>query len=202
VLLYPVDAVRNRAIVGIFAQQVLASEECRRIVAAAHPDRWEEGLIGAHDAGQPAFRRDRRLRSMRQQTLPVFKDGFPLAQIAAAIGQANSDSWRFELTGLVAEDRPWLMRYEGGRGDHYDWHVDLGQSINASRKLSFSIQLSEEGDYDGGDLEFLNLGLEPGKLRRQGTLVLFPAFWTHRVTPTTRGVRYAAVGWVHGPSFR
>jgi PKHD-type hydroxylase len=33
-------------------------------------------------------------------------------------------------------------------------------------------------------------------------LLVFPAFWLHRVTPTTKGTRQAIVGWVHGPSFR
>jgi predicted 2-oxoglutarate/Fe(II)-dependent dioxygenase YbiX len=200
-ILYPVDAVRNVSIASIVALQIFTPEDCRRLIDAANPERWEEGQVGAFDQRQ-VYGRDAQLRSMRQQPLPAFKDGFPFNVIAKAIGDANSERWRFELTGFVTDDRPWLMRYEGGRKDHFDWHVDLGQSVNASRKLSFSVQLSDENEYEGGDLEFLNVKFEPGSLRKQGYMVLFPSFWTHRVAPTTRGVRHAAVGWVHGPSFR
>ena len=201
-ILYPVSPVRNLSIASMVALQIFQPEDCQRLIDAANPERWEEGQVGVLDERRTNYGREAQARSMRQQLLPVFKDAFPLNVVAQAVSDANSERWRFELTGFVTEDRPWLMRYEGGRKDHFDWHVDLGQSVNASRKLAFSIQLSDEKDYEGGDLEFLNVRFEQAALRKRGTMVLFPAFWTHRVTPTTRGVRYAAVGWVHGPSFR
>ena len=33
-------------------------------------------------------------------------------------------------------------------------------AANASRKLGFSVQLSAHEDYDGGDLEFMNVNTE------------------------------------------
>jgi PKHD-type hydroxylase len=38
-------------------------------------------------------------------------------------------------------------------------------------------------------------------VRAQGTMVLFPSFLVHRVTPVRAGTRYAIVGWLHGPPF-
>ena len=35
-----------------------------------------------------------------------------------------------------------------------------------------------------------------------GSMVVFPAYILHSVLPVTKNVRYALVGWVHGPSFR
>jgi predicted 2-oxoglutarate/Fe(II)-dependent dioxygenase YbiX len=36
----------------------------------------------------------------------------------------------------------------------------------------------------------------------QGSLVAFPSFMTHRVTPVTRGLRWSLVTWLEGPPFR
>ena len=85
---------------------------------------------------------------------------------------------------------------------HYDWHVDMGRSYAASRKLGFTIQLSNSSDYDGGNLEFHNVEADPQSMRKKGTMAIFPTYWLHRVTPVTRGTRDAVVGWVHGPSYR
>jgi PKHD-type hydroxylase len=39
-------------------------------------------------------------------------------------------------------------------------------------------------------------------LSKQGSIVVFPSFIEHKVTPVTKGVRYTAVTWANGPSFR
>ena len=38
-------------------------------------------------------------------------------------------------------------------------------------------------------------------LRQQGIIVVFPAYFTHRVTPVTGGERIALVGRIHGDSY-
>ena len=38
--------------------------------------------------------------------------------------------------------------------------------------------------------------------REKGTIVVFPSFVQHRVTPITKGVRQSIVGWVSGPPYR
>jgi len=94
-------------------------------------------------------------------------------------------------------------------GEHYNsWHTDthLHADSNASqRKLSISIQLSDPNDYEGGDLEFCdgNLSCIPReKLRGKGTVIIFPSFVTHRVTPVTKGVRHSLVSWCEGSAWR
>ena len=93
--------------------------------------------------------------------------------------------------------------------EHYNsWHTDthLHADSNASqRKLSISIQLSDPNDYEGGDLEFCdgNLSCIPReKLRGKGTVIIFPSFVTHRVTPVTKGVRHSLVSWCEGSAWR
>ena len=71
------------------------------------------------------------------------------------------------------------------------------------RSLSIVVQLSDPNDYDGCDLELLNMGEKrPTKMMRdRGTLIAFPSYTLHRVTPATRGVRNSLVAWVTGKPF-
>jgi PKHD-type hydroxylase len=72
------------------------------------------------------------------------------------------------------------------------------------------VQLSDPDEYEGGALEFFGLdGDETDaaadrrtKMRQRGTVVTFPAFEYHRVTPLTAGTRRSLVCWVGGPPFR
>lgn len=78
--------------------------------------------------------------------------------------------------------------------------MDLGAGENSGRKLSLSIQLSPPYDYSGGQLEFQNID-SPAD-RGIGSLIAFPSFIQHRVTPVDSGVRSSLVVWVHGKPFR
>ncbi len=200
-IIFPAMPVRNQCVSIAFHKVAFSPEECQGIIESADKSAWLEGTVGGH--GKPGeFQEKPEIRSCREQPLPINPDGYPINRIFSELCQANSDGWKFELSGLVADDVPYIMRYDAGGGGHYDWHVDLGQAANASRKLAFSLQLSESDSYEGGDLSFYNMNLDQNLLRQIGALTIFPAYWLHRVTPITRGVRYAVVGWVHGPSFR
>jgi PKHD-type hydroxylase len=89
-------------------------------------------------------------------------------------------------------------------GDFYNDHMDTIKPVCVhNRKLSFSIQLSEPDAYQGSDLEInVNAAKFEAAPKTQGTAVFFPSYSVHRVTPLTKGVRYALVGWVCGPAFR
>jgi len=200
-IVFPTLPVRNPSVSIVYHRQVLGPGDCHKILDSLDEDGWEEALVGGHSP-PGTFAEIPNVRSNRQQRLPVDAGGYPLNPICGEICQANSAGWRFDLIGLVVDDLPWVMRYdEGGRG-HNDWHVDIGQGANASRKLGFTLQLSPADAYEGGDLEFYNMAVDRQALRQQGTLIVFPAYWLHRVAPVTRGSRYACVGWAHGPSFR
>jgi PKHD-type hydroxylase len=186
---------------AIFVHKAFGDEECEQIRASCGDAAWEEGMVGGHrPAGQFAVAPDR--RHVLQQRLPIGKASYPLNKLCLAVSNVNAEYWNFDLTGFVADDPPWVMKYSADRRDHYDWHIDVGQSVNASRKLGFTLQLSTGGEYEGGDLEFFNLALDRAQARQKGALIVFPAFRTHRVVPLTAGTRWAAVGWLHGPTFR
>jgi PKHD-type hydroxylase len=102
----------------------------------------------------------------------------------------------FDLYGLVDEIQ--LATY--AEGDRFDWHLDTGGGQTSTRKISLSVQLTDEAEYTGGDLEFCACSeLEPR--RRRGTIIAFPSFLAHRVTAVTQGCRASLVAWAHGPVF-
>jgi PKHD-type hydroxylase len=70
------------------------------------------------------------------------------------------------------------------------------------RKLSFTIQLSEEKSYKGGSLCMYNSGDPDFAPKEIGTFVAFPSWLLHEVTPVIEGERYSLVGWVNGPRFK
>ena len=112
--------------------------------------------------------------------------------------QCNQQRFNFDLMGFYQE----LQLAEYGESDFFDWHLDFGFGESSHRKLSITVQLTKEDEYEGGDLQFMvnqNIVTAP---RKQGTVVIFPSFILHRVTPITRGFRRSIVGWISGPPYR
>ncbi len=197
----PTLPLRTQSITNVYIKKLFSDEQCEKIISSANPDAWQDGAVGGHGgAGKLAIVSS--ARSVSEQYLPIQGDGFPINQILFEISRLNAFGWSFDLTGFVSDDMPYLMRYAAERGDHYDWHIDVGYNKNASRKVAFSIQLSHSDDYEGGDLEFMKVELSHSDRRQRGALIAFPAFRAHRILPVTRGLRYVIVGWVHGPAFR
>ena len=118
-----------------------------------------------------------------------------LAEIAM---KTNNERYWFDLLGFHQELQ--LTRYTVG--DFFEWHLDFGAGGISARKLSMTIQLSDPKDYEGGDLQFMINDKIVTAPREKGTIIIFPAFCMHRVTPITKGVRHSIVGWVTGPPFR
>ncbi|GLQ05784.1 2OG-Fe(II) oxygenase [Sneathiella chinensis] len=180
---------------------LLSPQECAQIVARANPKRWEKKLpIGPGNV--PIFPDAKMDKAVERQPLPLGQNAFPLDQVMFGLGQTNADNWRFELTGVPADDMPWLVRQSKGGSDEEHWQVDLAESFTSSRKLGFIIQLSDPKSYEGGDVVFHNIPADRDLMRAQGTVIVFPAFWLHRVTSVTKGVRHSIVGWIHGHNFR
>ena len=121
------------------------------------------------------------------------------ARIEQTVLDLNARLYRYELYGLV-EPLQYTI-YNGNEGGHYGWHVDTGVTVEP-RKLSLTLQLSEPSAYEGGEL-ILQAGEGPYQAERaRGTLIVFPSFLMHRVTPVTSGIRKSLVAWVAGPAFR
>jgi PKHD-type hydroxylase len=198
----PALPLRNRNVSMIYYGTHFTAEECAKIRLSVDPKAWSEGEVGGQGKdGAPAVQR--KARSVLEQNLKFDQaTGSPLSKFLKIVCEINATAWHFDLSGFVFDDMPYYMRYSEGRDDHYDWHVDMGRLHTASRKLSFSLQLTDGAGYEGGDLEFYNTVVDKAVFRAVGTLVIFPSYWMHRVHSIARGQRDVVVGWVHGPSYR
>lgn len=95
---------------------------------------------------------------------------------------------------------PLFNRYEGGEnfGNHIDNAIRVSNISGARIRtdLSATLFLSEPDTYDGGELLIdSTFGVQSVKLPA-GTMILYPASSLHRVSPVTRGVRFAAFFWI------
>ena len=88
-------------------------------------------------------------------------------------------------------------------GGFYNWHMDLdvdGKKEPPVRKISVSLILSADHEFEGGGLEIQ----KPGHIKspKQGHAVFFASFVNHRVIPVTRGIRKSLVMWFGGEPFK
>jgi len=88
-------------------------------------------------------------------------------------------------------------------------YTDNPNMIGKIRKLSMTINLNKPGEYDGGNLKFDFGPHAQGKrfhecleIRPQGSIIVFPSYIYHQVTPVTRGTRYSLVLWSLGQPFK
>jgi PKHD-type hydroxylase len=185
----PAPAANDDVIAVLSVQRVFTPEECEGLVQ----------FVGALP-GQPGLVPRAEYQAVRQSTVWPLKMDSTTQWVPGRLGklfaQANQ-RYKFELRGLL--DAIQIAQY--GVSDRFDWHIDLGRGQSSLRKLSVSVQLSDPGEYDGGDLEFQGLS-SIQNLRGRGTAIMFPSFLSHRVTPVTRGTRYSLVAWASGPAFR
>ena len=187
---------------------VFTAAQCRRIIdtglaAGTQPAALETGEAETEDTAAL----DGSIRSSQVAWIPrTSETEWIHAALESSAEQANQ-RYRFDLTGIEEElqftayDRP---------GAFYTWHQDGLDAGVSRRKLSLVVQLSAGSDHRGGTLEFFALhGDAPDEndiasrsTMRRGSVVAFPSFEYHRVTPIEAGTRYSLVAWVGGPPFR
>jgi PKHD-type hydroxylase len=178
-------------------RQIFTPEEIDRIIAQGLQLQSEEAVV---NGGQVA---DISTRTCRIGWFyPGTDTNWIFDKIIDVINGVNDTYFKFELNQFEPLQ---FTSYDSSRQEFYGQHMDCTMGIphkTASRKLSITIQLSDEADYDGGDLN-LYQGRKPAVAPKgKGQLVCFPSYVLHEVTPVTRGLRYSLVTWVHGPLFR
>jgi len=119
-------------------------------------------------------------------------------KITDAINFVNDQYYQFDID-LIQNLQ--FTEYTSS-GDFYGKHLDMGHSETRPRKISFSIQLSDENNYTGGDLKLYYSSDAIIADKQIGVMTTFPSYVLHEVLPVTQGTRYALVGWISGPKFR
>jgi PKHD-type hydroxylase len=181
----------NDQFCSILHAQFFDNKQCDAIVDKLVEELWLSGeTIGGGV--------NKKVRNVEQQVCPVNEKGWPITRVLELAQQANGARFKFQLSGFLDNDAPMVMRYK--KGGHYDWHTDLGNKV-CHRKLSFTIQLSDSSEYEGGDIEFIGSNVDKNALRQKGVCIIYPSFIPHKITKITKGTRHAIVGWIHGPTF-
>ncbi len=115
---------------------------------------------------------------------------------------ANSSNFNYELHGF---DQNQMQYTEYGPGQFYNWHTDEDKGMRREnvRKLSFTLQLSDPDEYEGGEFQLISYQDRVYKAPKQkGTLIIFDSMSKHRVTKVKSGIRKSLVGWVTGPRWK
>jgi PKHD-type hydroxylase len=172
-------------------------EEIDRIVAygdSLMPERLQ--LMGADRKPQAADR----LRITHTAWIEPNADTKWLFDRMQGVAQSlNDQTYQYDLRGF-SENFQYTV-YHGSEGGHYDWHVDHGP-LAVPRKLSMTVQLTDPSEYQGCELQFCAGGDIEIAPRERGTVVAFPSYVLHRVTPVISGTRRSLVVWTTGPKFR
>lgn len=91
-----------------------------------------------------------------------------------------------------------LKRYttEDFFGKHIDNYYSL--TLNLDRKITMSVQLSDDSEYEDGAFNVLGV---KHKLKK-GSVIAFPSFFPHEVEKITSGSRWSLIGWAWGPYWK
>ena len=138
--------------------------------------------------------------------------------------RANDEFFHYDLKHIDGEAMQYTQ-YE--LNQHYDWHQDEGIAsfykpqaggnrsdqlivqdkinINAEtiRKLSCSLQLSDEDDYEGGGTQVRDVDDTMVTLpKERGSLFFFDSRLQHRAMTVTKGLRKSLIIWAVGPRWK
>ena len=183
---------------------VLSKDFCQEIINCGLKKSPELATVGAVGKKEPFFSKKeiKKIKKFRYSDIVWLDEPWIYQEILPYVKIANNASgWNYQWH--QSESAQFTI-YK--KNQYYKWHQDSDYSdSNTLRKLSVSISLSDPKDYKGGILEIDNRRLNVKKsvfqvkeILPQGSIVVFPSYLWHRVTPVTKGVRYSAVIWALG----
>jgi PKHD-type hydroxylase len=125
-------------------------------------------------------------------------------KLISQIHKVNQENFDYILK--FVEDLQ-FTEYNEDQKSFYSKHNDCGSNSELEnfvniRKLSFSIQLSNPEDYEGGELIIYNANKQFIAPKTKGTIIFFESTILHEVKPVKKGTRRALVSWVQGPNLR
>ena len=198
-------------------KKAISNHLCDEIVKYANLKNFEKDTVGSPKKELNLEEYQNNLKQIRDSNVVWLNEQWVHNEIIPYVTQANINAnWNFELNGFESLQ---FTKYDVGQ--FYDWHPDQFEPVNEEdnpkktiRKLSVSVLLSDEKDYEGGDLQFrdqvdginrdpfISTKISTVEEKSRGTVIVFPSFMWHRVTPVTKGSRYSLVMWNTGYPFR
>ena len=171
-------------------------EQCNEIIACGRRQKPQKAQVGM---GRKEGGLDTSKRTTTISWIP-FKELEPMyVRVNEFIQRSNLNHFGFDDI-RITEQAQFTEYPEGG---FYDWHMDSDVNMQHEppvRKISMTVLLNHESQFEGGELELM----APGKKAKltQGNAIVFASFLSHRVAPVTRGVRQSLVMWFGGTPFR
>ncbi len=112
------------------------------------------------------------------------------------------DTWK-EVIDFFKINVSFIEPYElkkYGSDDFFGKHIDNYYSLSndLDRKITMSVQLSDNKQYDDGHFKIIN---SVHKMNR-GSVIAFPSFFPHEVEKIKSGTRWSLIGWAWGPYWR
>lgn len=176
-----------------FYRSGFTKEKIQRIIEMIPPDKMCDGNVSGII--------DKSYRSSRICWIQKTPENTWLyEELLSYVMDANKQMWNFDLSCL--KENIQFTEYDANYQGHYDWHMDLGGLASSTRKLSVSVQLSDEDEYEGGDLQLMIHRTVIPVVRKQGAIIIFPSFLLHRVKPVLTGIRRSLILWIHGQPYR
>ena len=171
-------------------------DQCRQIIECGRKQKPETAQIGM-DRPEGGVDTKKRLTTIGWIPFDEMKPMYD--QVNSFIQKCNRNHFGFEDVH-VTEQAQFTEYPEGG---FYDWHTDSDVNMQHEppvRKISMTLLLSPENQFEGGDLELMAKGKRASL--KQGHAIIFASFLQHRVAPVTRGVRQSLVMWFGGTPFK
>ena len=180
-------------------------EELEKIEADLKDIDFMEAETFGGKQGMETAKNDEQRRSRIKWVPQDAKFGWIYAKLLDMAKDANSKLWKFDLHSMPEQIQ--YTEYDASEKGHYDWHQDIGPGIGSLRKISMTVQLSAPEEYEGGVLEYYVGGPLDGEghtklMKKQGSVLVFPSYMPHRVTPVTKGIRKSFVLWLGGSSYK
>ena len=173
---------------------IFTPEQCQMIIQAGRSEPKNDAQVGS-SKGIKGGVYDTKTRTSHISWIPFKKMSDMYKDIERIMKATNGNHFGFD--GMQITEMAQYTEYpEGG---FYDWHVD--NDVNCAneppvRKISMTILLSPENEFEGGDLELVKEG-QSAKIK-QGQAIFFASFIRHRVAPVTKGNRKSLVMWFGG----
>ena len=199
-----------------YFQSVIPHKICDDIIKYGKSQQEQIALTGDYDPKKVNENDIKDVSKKRKSNVVWMNDRWIYNEIHPYINLANKNAgWNFEWDHSESCQ---FTKYK--LNQFYDWHCDSWEKpydnpddpsrYGKIRKLSVTVSLSDETEYEGGDFEFDFRSSDDGsnqpqickEIKPKGSVVVFPSFVWHRVKPVISGTRHSLVVWNLGKPFR
>ena len=177
---------------------IFTPEQCQQIIDMGHQQKAEEAKVGHTNEKGGKYDTKMRVTTISWIPFKALPDMYRI--IERTMKQVNGNHFGYE--GMTITEQAQFTEYP--KGGFYDWHLDADVNCRFEppvRKISMTILLSNQSEFEGGDLEFMTEGNKPPNLI-QGQAIFFCSLLRHRVAKVKKGIRRSLVMWFGGPPFK